>query len=150
MGVYRTDEDALVVDEYGNRLADPLTGAPLVTMMGGSTYEFEGGDAHYADINYDGIIDEQDLVYLGDLNPDLMGGLSPRLQVKNWTFNIFFYYKYGQSIINQVKMETEKMYNHDNQSRATNWRWRRAGDITDVPRAVYNDGYNWLRFKQVH
>jgi hypothetical protein len=36
------------------------------------------------------------------------------------------------------------MYNYDNQSTATNWRWRRAGDVTDIPRALYNDGYNWL------
>lgn len=144
LGVYPTDDDALVIDEYGNVVYDPLENVPLVTTMGGSSYEFEGGDARYDDINHDGIIDEQDLVYLGDLNPDLMGGISPRLQVKGWTFNVFFYYKIGQNIINQIRMETEKMYNHDNQSKATNWRWRKAGDMTDVPRALYNEGYNWL------
>lgn len=41
-------------------------------------------------------------------------------------------------------MDTEKMYNFDNQSLATNWRWRREGDVTDMPRALYNTGYNWL------
>jgi hypothetical protein len=41
-------------------------------------------------------------------------------------------------------MDTEKMYNYDNQSLATNWRWRREGDVTDVPRALYNEGFNWL------
>lgn len=23
-------------------------------------------------------------------------------------------------------------------------RWRRQGDLTDIPRALYNQGYNWL------
>jgi hypothetical protein len=23
-------------------------------------------------------------------------------------------------------------------------RWRKPGDITDIPRALYNEGYNWL------
>ncbi len=41
-------------------------------------------------------------------------------------------------------MDTEKMYNYDNQSKATNWRWRREGDVTDMPRALYNEGFNWL------
>jgi hypothetical protein len=30
------------------------------------------------------------------------------------------------------------------QSKATNWRWRNPGDETDVPRALYNSGFNWM------
>jgi hypothetical protein len=45
-------------------------------------------------------------------------------------------------------MDTENMYGHDNQSTATNWRWRREGDITDMPRAYFESGkfvtFNWL------
>jgi hypothetical protein len=36
------------------------------------------------------------------------------------------------------------MYGYDNQSKATNWRWRREGDVTDMPKALYNRGFNWL------
>ena len=36
------------------------------------------------------------------------------------------------------------MYYTDNQSVATNWRWRKDGDKTDMPRALYQYGYNWL------
>jgi hypothetical protein len=25
-----------------------------------------------------------------------------------------------------------------------NWRWRTEGDLTSIPRALYNYGYNWL------
>ena len=41
-------------------------------------------------------------------------------------------------------MYAENMYSTDNQSIATNWRWRKDGDITEIPRALYQSGYNWL------
>jgi TonB-linked SusC/RagA family outer membrane protein len=145
LGVYPTDEDAIVIGEDGQPVYGLNASTPLrMVHGGGSGYEFEGGDAHYADINFDGQIDELDLVYLGDLNPDFMGGFGTRIQYKNLVLNTFFYYKIGQEIINQTRMDTEKMYNHDNQSVATDWRWRRPGDITDVPRALYQRGFNWM------
>ena len=41
-------------------------------------------------------------------------------------------------------MLAENMYSNNNQSRAVNWRWRVEGDITEIPRALYQHGYNWL------
>ena len=41
-------------------------------------------------------------------------------------------------------MNIEKMYDNSNQSRAVNWRWRVEGDITEIPRALYREGYNFL------
>jgi len=41
-------------------------------------------------------------------------------------------------------MDAESMYSNNNQSKAVNWRWRTEGDLTSVPRALYNYGYNWL------
>jgi TonB-linked SusC/RagA family outer membrane protein len=145
LGVYASDADAIVLDKNG----DPVYGIdktiPLKMVMGTTAgYSFEGGDAIYQDINNDGKIDELDIVYLGDLNPAYMGGAGARIQYKSFILNSFFYFKEGQKIINQTRMDTEKMYNYDNQSKATNWRWRRQGDITDMPRAYYNKGYNWL------
>jgi hypothetical protein len=144
-GVYASDADAIVRDKNGNPVYGIDAEEPLSMIMGGpSGYVFEGGDAKYKDQNYDGKIDELDLVYLGDLNPKIMGGTGFRVQYKGFVLNSFFYFKLGQEIINQTRMDTEKMYNYDNQSTATNWRWRREGDITDVPRALYNKGFNWL------
>lgn len=145
LGVYASDDAAIVKDKNGNPVYGLNSDIPMKMIMGGpSGYTFEGGDAIYKDQNYDGKIDELDLVYLGDLNPKLMGGTGFRIQYKGFTMNTFFYFKVGQEIINQTRMDTEKMYNYDNQSLATNWRWRREGDITDMPRALYNTGYNWL------
>jgi hypothetical protein len=41
-------------------------------------------------------------------------------------------------------MNTSNMYYFDNQSTATLRRWRKEGDVTDIPRAVIGGGYNWL------
>ncbi|MFN8206354.1 MAG: SusC/RagA family TonB-linked outer membrane protein [Bacteroidales bacterium] len=145
LGVYSYDADAVVRDKDGNPVYGVNKDAPLTMIMGGTSgYEFEGGDAIYQDVNYDGQIDELDVVYLGDLNPDYMGGFGNRFMYKGFILNSFFYFKVGQKIINQTRMDTEKMYWHDNQSKATNWRWRSEGDVTDMPKALYGKGYNWL------
>ncbi len=145
LGVYSSDADAIVRDKNGEPVYGLGSDTPLSMIMGGpSGYVFEGGDAKYKDQNYDGKIDELDIVYLGDLNPKLMGGSGFRIQYKGFILNSFFYFKVGQEIINQTRMDTEKMYDYDNQSLATNWRWRKEGDQTDMPRALYRQGFNWL------
>ncbi|HPR32844.1 MAG TPA: SusC/RagA family TonB-linked outer membrane protein [Prolixibacteraceae bacterium] len=144
-GVYKDDADAIVRDKEKQPVYSVNSETPMRMIMGGTSgYVFEGGDAKYKDLNFDGKIDELDTEYLGDLNPDFMGGANFRLKYKSLTFNTFFYFKVGQEIINQTRIDTEKMYNYDNQSKATNWRWRRPGDETIMPRALYNKGYNWL------
>ncbi len=144
-GVYLNDDDAVVRDANGNPIYGLNKDVPLRMIMGGTSgYVFRGGDAKYDDINHDGKIDELDLVYLGDLNPKFMGGTGFRVQYKGFIVNTFLYFKVGQKIINQTRINTENMYGYDNQSQATNWRWRRDGDVTDMPRALYNQGYNWL------
>jgi hypothetical protein len=57
---------------------------------------------------------------------------------------LFFHYRLGQDIVNMTKMYNENMYYRNNQSVSVLNRWRRQGDITDIPRALYNQGYNWL------
>ena len=160
LGVYQQDYNPLAVtaeeiaanknspvvqDKDGNLIFGLNKTVPLNMIMGGTSgYVFEAGDARYDDVNHDGKIDELDLVYLGDLNPKVMGGFGNRIQYKGFVVNSFFYFKVGQKIINKTGMDTENMYAYDNQSKATNWRWRREGDITDVPRALFRQGYNWL------
>ena len=146
LGVYKDNTELVAVDINGNQIYD-IGDIPL-EMIHGSGYVFQQGDAKYKDQNYDGVIDELDLVYLGDLNPDLMGGFGPRVsyttKIGEFVVNGFMYFKLGQKIINKTRMDTENMYFDDNQSVATNYRWRRPGDETNMPRALSGDGYNWM------
>ena len=113
-------------------------------------YEFEAGDAKYVDINNDGNINQQDIVYLGNANPKLTGGFGPGVKYKNWSLDAYFNFRYGCDIINSTKMSMESMYDFKNQSKAVLRRWRtpyenEADAPADLlPRALYKKGYNWL------
>jgi hypothetical protein len=95
-------------------------------------------------VNHDGSIDALDIVYLGNSNPLLNGGFGPTFHYKDFTCKMFFNFRYGNKIINMARMNAENMYYDNNQSIAVNWRWRKDGDITDMPRALYETGVNWL------
>ena len=56
----------------------------------------------------------------------------------------FFNFRYGNKVINYARMNAENMYTNDNQCVSVNWRWRKDGDITNMPRALYQDGRNWM------
>ncbi len=142
-GVYDNSADTYALDESGNVMKDYL-GQPIV-MKNGSTTVFPG-DAKYEDVNYDGVINEYDIVYLGNSNPKLLGGAGFTLKYRTISLTTFFYYRFGQMVINQARMDLENMYGTNNQSTAVLSRWRTEGDAaaTDIPRALYGMGYNYL------
>jgi hypothetical protein len=110
-------------------------------------YEFKGGDAIYEDINHDGQINELDIVYLGSSNPDINGGFGVDFNYGRWTLKSSFNFRMGNKIINMARMQAEDMRTNRNQSAAVNWRWRKNGDITQIPRAMNKDAgtsYNSL------
>lgn len=111
---------------------------------GGETYKFDGGDVIYEDVNHDGTINSLDMVYLGNSNPKFSGGFGFTFRYGNWSLRTNFVYRTGFKVVNFARMGVEKMYDTTNQSTAVNWRWRKNGDVTEIPRALYNYGYNWL------
>lgn len=117
---------------------------PMYYYYASTKYQFRGGDAIYEDQNHDGSIDQYDVVYLGNCNPKLSGGLGLTFKYDKFSLNFFCNFRYGNKIVNMARMNAENMYGAYNQSSTVNWRWRKEGDVTDVPRAVYQQGYNWL------
>ena len=143
LGVYDNTEETYARDEDG-RIMNNYLGEPIV-MKNGNTTVFPG-DAKYEDVNHDGVINEYDIVYLGNSNPKLLGGTGFTLRYRSWSLTSFFYYRIGQKVINQARMDLENMYGTNNQSTAVLHRWRTEGDAatTDIPRALYGMGYNYL------
>ena len=132
------DKDGnVVLDEHG------MT-KPMMFAVGKNNYEFKGGDACYEDINNDGQINEYDIVYLGSSLPKVTGGFGFKVNIGRFSWNNQFNFRFGNKIINAARMNAENMYSANNQSRAVNWRWRVDGDVTEIPRALYNTGFNWL------
>ena len=141
LGVYQNTQETYALDVDGNVMYD-YKGNPIV-MRNGSERAFPG-DAKYEDINHDGVINENDIVYLGNANPKLIGGGGFQLKYKDFTLTTFFYGRFGQKVINKARMNLESMYGTNNQSTAVLHRWRSEGDETDIPRALYGMGFNYL------
>ena len=113
---------------------------------GTTKYEFKGGDAIYEDINHDGTINQLDIVYLGNSNPAAQGGFGLTFRYKKWSLRTSFTYRWDVDVVNSSRMAFENMSSFDNQSVAVNWRWRKEGDVTEIPRAVNGSStaYNYL------
>ncbi|MDR1763405.1 MAG: SusC/RagA family TonB-linked outer membrane protein [Dysgonamonadaceae bacterium] len=137
--VVRNADGGIIYDSKGKPLPMYYNYGPT-----GINYQFQGGDAIYEDINHDGSIDELDIVYLGNCNPKLSGGFGMTFRWKSLSVNTHFTFRYGNKIINTTRREAENMLTDNNQSIATNWRWRREGDVTTMPRALHAYGYNSL------
>ncbi len=108
----------------------------------GTRYQFQGGDAIYEDINHDGQIDRYDMVYLGNSNPTCNGGFGINLYYDRLSLNAGFNFRIGNQIVNLARLNAEAMTSNQNQSYATAHRWKKSGDIKEIPRALNASGFN--------
>ncbi|WP_407425804.1 SusC/RagA family TonB-linked outer membrane protein [Arcticibacter sp.] len=145
-GVYKDEAATIAKDASGQDITGPNGQKVMMRFNYPLTdYLFQPGDAMYEDINYDGNIDYKDIVYLGNSIPKVTGGFGFNVTYKgDWKLQTFFNYRLNYDMINGGKMNTTNMYSYNNQSTAVLSRWRNPGDETDMPRALFRRGYNWL------
>ncbi len=143
-GVYQMDEDAYAKDADGNLMYD-INNKPI-TMVYVNNDFFGAGDTKYRDVNYDGKIDMNDVVYLGNMLPEYTGNFSTRLSYKSFTLSMNFLYRARFQIINQLGLELETMNNFNNQSQATLKRWRDEGVVIEdqIHLAEFQHSFNSL------
>ena len=108
-----------------------------------TTYTYQGGDAIYEDINNDGQINALDIVYLGNSLPKVNGGFNFTFKYGQWSLKTRFMYRFGNKVVNMARMNLERMFDTNNQCATVNYRWRKDGDVTPIPRAMYNSAYNY-------
>ena len=145
LGVWSSDEEVVALDANEDILRD-INGTPI-PLTYNNEYAFVGGDAKYQDINFDGNIDLLDVVYLGDSNPDFIGGFGANLMIwKQFRINAQFHYRTGFQIVNEIAMDSEGMLDKNNQSKAVLHRWRIQGQDESgmIPRAYMNHPANNL------
>lgn len=107
---------------------------------------FHAGDIHFADIDNNGIIDENDRTVIGDANPDITGSWGNRFVFGPLSLDILFSFSVGGDIYNYQRHTLESMTNLYNQTQAVTSRWKHEGQVTDTPRAVYGDPMQNSRF----
>jgi TonB-linked SusC/RagA family outer membrane protein len=97
------------------------------------------GNIVFKDINGDGNVDDNDRTIIGSAIPKFIAGLSNTLTYKNFDFDFLFQACYGNDVLNGTRIETEGMNDVKNGSAATLNRWKKPGDITDMPVAMFAD-----------
>jgi TonB-linked SusC/RagA family outer membrane protein len=127
-GVYRTSAD--VVLKNG---ADNLN-------------PFQGGDIIFEDLDGNGIIDEKDQKTIGKSTPDFFGGFTNIFAFGKFDLSVFVDFAVGQEIYNGQRAALEAMSNYDNQSVSINDRWKKDGDVTEMPRLLHGDAVGNNRF----
>lgn len=137
-GVWASNADVVATDAAGNIIVDS-DGVPIPFTYNG-TYTFRGGDPKYVDLNHDGNIDLNDVEYIGDSNPEYIGGFGTSIKYKSFDLRLAFHYRLGFDIVNGVAIETEGMNDRNNQSKAVLYRWRVQGQQEEgmLPRAYLN------------
>ena len=118
--------------------------AEKAALLSAKGIPFGAGDAIFEDLSGpenkpDGIINNYDKVNLGSPIPELFGSFSNTFQYKRWSFNMMIQFVYGNEVFNYTRYLNERMVDLSNQSSNVLKRWQFEGDITDVPRALWND-----------
>lgn len=100
LGVYRTDDD---LTQYGHTDANNKQ----VVLIDGTNKlmpKFAKGDVIYKDQNNDGVIDTNDLVAIGNPNPDFTYGFTNTFKYKNVELSVFVQGSQGNKIMNITRM----------------------------------------------
>ena len=118
-----------------------LPGQPLGTFWG---LKFLGvdpatGNAIYDDKNGDGRISPDDGQVIGNAQPKLIGGFTNRVSWKGIDLSVLVQGSYGNSVLN---LTNSTLLNsgadlQSNQSRLALNRWKKEGDITNIPKYEY-------------
>ncbi len=132
-GVYATSEEASQAGLY------------IVDETGAKTY-FGAGDVKFVDMNGDGVINDDDRTFIGDVNPDIYGNIFTSLNWKSLTLDVNFSYSLGGEVFNYMRQQLESGSRFMNQTEAMLNRWTTEGQVTNVPKATYDDPMGNSRF----
>lgn len=98
------------------------------------------GMMRYKDLDNNGELDPGDRTFIGSALPDFTYGMTNTVSWKNFDLSVFIQGSQGNKIFNASRIETEGMYNQNNQTTEVLRRWQKEGDITDIPKAVIGTG----------
>ena len=126
-GVYASGEEADAANLVNNKLV-----------------KYQAGDVKFTDLSGpdgspDGIINEYDKTNIGSSMPDFYGGFQNTFIYKNWTLNTLINFVSGNELFNYIRFKNEQMTGLENQSVSVLSRWQSEGQVTNVPRALWND-----------
>jgi len=131
------------IQDIGGNAGIVKSGLPLGSFWG---YIDDGvnpqtGNINFRDLNKDGRIDpDNDRTFIGSALPRFTFGFSNMFSYRGFDLNILIDGVHGNKIFDATRMETEDMTDMINQTTRVLHRWRKPGDVTDIPKAMYGSG----------
>lgn len=121
IGVYATDEEA--------------SGAPYDSESSGRTKL--GGDAIFEDVDGNGILDNRDMVFMGYMRPDKVGGFASTFTYKKLSFRFVTDFAIGHVIDNSFRGRLMGSARNNNMTLTDvlgDEIWKEQGDIASIPK----------------
>lgn len=93
------------------------------------------GDQRFIDINDDGIIDNNDMTFIGRGTPIHIGGFNNTFEYNGFDLSVFFQWSYGSNIMNANKLIFETGRNTRDLNRFASYanRWSFENQDSDIP-----------------
>ena len=104
------------------------------------------GDVQFADLNGDGVINDDDRKIIGNPNPKAFAGVTNNFTFKGIELSVFFQGTFGNDVYNQTRQVLESQSDPLNQSTRVLNHWTPTNTNTDIPRPVRNDPAGNNRF----
>ncbi|MCC8424577.1 TonB-dependent receptor [Mucilaginibacter sp. UR6-11] len=120
---------------------------------------YSPGRQRYIDQNHDGVLDNKDLIYLGNSDPDFYGGIQNSFRIYRFTLGVYLSYSVGGKIYNPTELfmgtgtylsnQYKYMVNAWNPIRNPNSDYPRADSKDDIPNDRFLHSASFLRLKNV-
>lgn len=124
-------------------------GHPMSEFYG---FRVAGVNAQTGDIDYikkDGSLGsylemdaDSDRTVIGNPNPKFTYGITNSFSYKGFNLSILLQGVYGNKVFNSTRLELESMEGYKNAAVSVLNRWKKPGDITDIPRACFASSIN--------
>lgn len=89
---------------------NPANGEPYKIVNSEGTHYFKAGDPFWTDVNGDYIIDDRDVVVVGNSQPKVTGGINTNLRYKGFTFSTQLSYTFKRDVINAALADQLNSY----------------------------------------
>lgn len=156
-GTYKYEDFDVTTNSDGSKSYKLKPGIPYYSNV------CQPGDPKYKNINSDedDVINDKDRVAIGNGHPKHIGGFSNNFTYKNFDFNIFFQWSYGNDIYNINRMIYENPAGRKNTNMFASYvnRWTPDNPTSNMPRAnavgseVYSSLYvedgSFLKLKSI-
>ncbi len=135
-GVFKNTEDANAAELY------------IVGDNGVDKNYFGAGDVKFVDKDGNHIIDKDDREVIGDPNPDIYGNIFTSFAYKRFRLDVNFNYSVGNDVYNYMRQQLESGSRFMNQTLAMTNRWQNEGQVTNIPKATFQDPMGNSRFSE--